>query len=259
MSQRERAALAPLAWGRARRRAGVVPRPVAGQVKRAMAAQNPSSRLRVLVANQRPHRLALLSRVIEGLGHQIVAQEVVVEAVGPDTARVRPDVALVGLGADPAHAHELISAIVREAFCPVIALIPDYDADWIEEAARRGIFAYIVDARPEEIQSAIDIALGRFVEYATLKGAFEQRDLALQEQLGLLRTRQRLLVEVQDGILQQLTTVTLGLQLGQLAAPLAATGRAIELAKSIVTQTIDDLLVSGSTLDEILDGSSFER
>jgi len=217
-----------------------------------MTEQGGSRRLRVLVANQRPERLVMLAAVIERLGHEVVAQEVVVAEVGADTARVRPDVALVGLGADPAHAHDLISAIVREGFCPVIALIPDYDASWIEEAARRGIFAYIVDARPEEIQSAIDITLGRFVEHARLRGAFELRDLALNEQLELLRARQRLLVEVQDGILQQLTTVSLGLRLGQVDEPLAATERAIEQAKSIVTQTIEELLLSGAGLDDIL-------
>jgi len=220
-----------------------------------MTATDGPTRLRVLIANQRPDRLALLARVIEGLHHDIVAREVVVGDVGAVTARVRPDVALVGLGDDALHALELISEIVREAFCPVIALIPGYDAAWIEEAARRGIFAYIVDARPEEIQSAIDIALGRYVEYVRLQGAFEQRDLALQQHLGLLRKRQQLLLEVQDGILQQLTAASLGMQLGELAEPLAATGRAIVQAKSIVSQTIDELLESGSTLGDVLSDS----
>ena len=87
---------------------------------------------------------------------------------------MRPDVALVGLGTDSDHALGLISAIVREAFCPVIALIPVYDAPWIEEAARRGIFAYIVDARPEEIHphpranAEVDV---KPLDPAALKGA----------------------------------------------------------------------------------------
>jgi AmiR/NasT family two-component response regulator len=218
----------------------------------AATTRNGTTRLRVLIANQRPEHLAVLGSVIERLGHEIVAEEVDVGDVGAGTARMRPDVALVGLGADAAHALDLISAIVREAFCPVIALIPDYDADWIEEAARRGIFAYIVDARPEEIQSAIDIGLNRFVEFARIRGAFDERNRILQQQVELLRNRQGLLLAVQDGILQQLTTASLGLQLGEIEGPLAATGRAIEQAKSIVSQTIEELLVSGSSLDDIL-------
>jgi AmiR/NasT family two-component response regulator len=217
-----------------------------------MTTLNGSARLRVLIANRRPDHLAVLGSVIEALGHEVAAEEVVVGDVGADTARLRPDVALVGLGDEPDHALELISAIVREAYCPVIALIPDYDAKWIEEAARRGIFGYIVDARPEEIQSAIDIALSRFVEHAELTGAFNRRNLALQQQLELLRSKQALLLGVQDGILQQLTTASLGLQLGEVQGPLSATGVAIERAKAIVSQTIEELLASGSTLDDVL-------
>src|ERR1700722_2240117 len=177
--------------------------------------KNGAQRLRVLIANQRPDHLALLATVIERLGHEVVAEEIDVGDVGAGTARVPPDVALVGLGTDPEHALELISAIVREAFCPVIALIPNYNAQWIEEAARRGIFAYIVDARPEEIQSAIDIGLNRFLEYARLQGAFDRHDAALRHQLELLRSKQALLLGVQDGILQQLTAASLGLQIGE--------------------------------------------
>jgi two-component system, response regulator / RNA-binding antiterminator len=217
-----------------------------------MSTQNGTRRLRVLIANQRSDHLALLATVIERLGHEVVAEEIDVTDVGAGTARMRPDVALVGLGTDAEHALELISAIVRETFCPVIALIPNYDESWIEEAARRGIFAYIVDARPEEIQSAIDIGLNRFLEFARLQGAFDQQDAALQQQLELLRSNQALLLEVQDGILQQLTTASLCLQVGEIDSALAATGRAIEQAKSIVTQTIDELLIGGSTIDEIM-------
>ena len=67
------------------------------------------------------------------------------------------------------HALDMISEIVHEASCPVIALI-DADAPiWFNEAAKRGIFAYIVEARAEEMQSAIDIMLRRFSEYPNLE------------------------------------------------------------------------------------------
>jgi len=32
---------------------------------------------------------------------------------------------------------------VSEAFCPVIALLDTYDGAWVNEAAARGVFAYI--------------------------------------------------------------------------------------------------------------------
>ena len=131
--------------------------------------------LRVLIANEKRDRLELLAQVVSGLGHEVIAREIYVKEVGAVTARERPDVALVGLGLNSEHALELISEIVREASCPVIALLAADDPAYIREAAKRGIFAYIVDTTPEELQSAIDITLQRFTEYHSLQGAFGRR------------------------------------------------------------------------------------
>jgi chemotaxis response regulator CheB len=79
--------------------------------------------LRVLIANERKDRLALVAPIVAALGHEVIAREIEVEDVGPVTARERPDVALVGLGASSEHALDLIDKIVREATCPVIALL----------------------------------------------------------------------------------------------------------------------------------------
>ena len=108
--------------------------------------------------------------------------------VGPVTAREQPDVALVGLGLHSEHALELITEIVREASCPVIALLSANDPAYVHEAAKRGVFAYIVDGSPEELQSAIDITLQRFAEYQNLQGAFGRRAL-IEQAKGILMAR----------------------------------------------------------------------
>jgi hypothetical protein len=51
--------------------------------------------------------------------------------------RERPDVALVGLGLSSEHALDLITEMVREASCPVIALLTAKDPAYVREAARR--------------------------------------------------------------------------------------------------------------------------
>src|SRR2546425_1475713 len=124
--------------------------------KRAMT-ETEISHLRVLIANERRDRLELLAQVVAGLGHEVIAREVDVREVGQVTAREHPDVALVGLGLSSEHALELITEIVHESSCPVIALLSARDPAYIHEAAKRGVFAYIIDASPEELQSAIDI------------------------------------------------------------------------------------------------------
>ena len=146
------------------------------------------SHLRVLIANERRDRLELLAQVVAGLGHEVIAREIDVREVGAVTAREHPDVALVGLGLSSEHALELIAEIVHESTCPVIALLTARDPAYIHEAAKRGVFAYIVDADAEELQSAIDITLQRFAEYHNLQGAFGRRAL-IEQAKGILMAR----------------------------------------------------------------------
>jgi response regulator NasT len=131
--------------------------------------------LRVLIANERKDRLAIVAPIVAGLGHEVIAREIDVADVGQVTARERPDVALVGLGESSEHALGLIDKIVREAACPVIVLIHAPDPEFVKEAARRGIFAYITDGDPQDWQSSIEIVLRRFAEYHDLEGAFGRR------------------------------------------------------------------------------------
>jgi AmiR/NasT family two-component response regulator len=144
--------------------------------------------LRVLIANEKRERLELLAQVVAGLGHEVIAREIHVQDVGAVTARERPDVALVGLGLSSQHALALIDEIVREAACPVIALLSAEDPAYVHEAAKRGIFAYILHDNPRELASAIDITLQRFAEYNSLQGAFGRR-ATIEQAKGILMAR----------------------------------------------------------------------
>jgi response regulator NasT len=153
-----------------------------------------SRQLRVLIANEKRVRLESLARVVAGLGHEVIAREISVADVAAVTAREHPDVALVGLGLHSDHALDLISEIVREASCPVIALLSAKDPGYVREAAKRGVFAYIVDTTPEELQSAIDITLQRFAEYHGLQGAFGRRAI-IEQAKGILMARHAITAE----------------------------------------------------------------
>jgi response regulator NasT len=131
--------------------------------------------LRVLIANERKDRLALVAPIVAGLGHEVIAREIEVSDVGAVTARERPDVALVGLGQSSGHALDLIDRIVHEAACPVIVLLHGRDAAFVREASKRGVFAHISDADVDDWQSSIDIVLRRFAEFHELEGAFGRR------------------------------------------------------------------------------------
>jgi AmiR/NasT family two-component response regulator len=153
------------------------------------AQPEPVEHLRVLIANELDERLDRVSRVVEGLGHEVVARSLDPQSVGPLSREERADVAVVGLGLDSAHALDLIDQIVREASCPVIALLDARDPSLVTEAAMRGIFAYVViDGGSEDLQNAIEITVRRFAEFHNLQGAFGRR-ATIEQAKGILMAR----------------------------------------------------------------------
>ena len=144
--------------------------------------------LRVLIANERKDRLALVAPIVASMGHEVIARSIEVNDVGAVTARERPDVALVGLGESSEHALQLIEKIVNEAACPVILLLHTSDPEFVRDASKRGIFAYIIDGDAVEMQSSIDIVLRRFTEFQDLEGAFGRRALT-ERAKGILMER----------------------------------------------------------------------
>ena len=133
-------------------------------------------RLRVLVTDGPGMRLEQVTHTVAGLGHDVIARESSLPEVARITATERPDVALVIVHEGNTKGLEMIDRIVHEAACPVIAVLDVQDRTFVQEAAKRGIFAYIAHGDdPQEMQSAIDIVLRRFAENHNHEGAFGRR------------------------------------------------------------------------------------
>jgi AmiR/NasT family two-component response regulator len=133
-----------------------------------------------------------ITRVVQQLGHEVVARGVDVQQIGQLSRAQRADVALVSVGLDSAHALELITKIVHEAACPVIALLDVADPAYVDEAAKRGVFAYVVmNSDSDELRSALDITLRRFAEFQGLQGAFGRRAI-IEQAKGILMARNAL-------------------------------------------------------------------
>jgi two-component system, response regulator / RNA-binding antiterminator len=149
----------------------------------------PFQRLCVLIADERDDRLATITRVVEQLGHEVAARGDDLSLVGELSRTEEADVALVGLGLDSSQALETISKLVHEAACPVIAVLDAADPTYVREAAKRGVFAYVVmGGDPDELRSALDITLLRFAEFHNLQGAFGRRAI-IEQAKGILMAR----------------------------------------------------------------------
>ncbi len=145
--------------------------------------------LRVLVADGLTPLQRAVTATVTSLGHSVIAVEDSLARVGAVTAAEMPDVALVIVGESSDDALRTIREIVAEAACPVIAILAVEDADFIDQAARLGIFAHILGGKDlAELQSSMDIALRRFAEYHALEGAFGRRALT-ERAKGVLMER----------------------------------------------------------------------
>jgi response regulator NasT len=160
-------------------------------------------RLQVLIANEKAERLDSITAIVEHLGHEVVGRGVEVSDVGPLSRNTGAEVALVGLGLDDEHALDEISAIVHEAACPVIALLDATDPRYVDEAARRGVFAYVVleGDGSEELQGALDVTLRRFAEFQNLQGAFGRRAI-IEQAKGILMERNRISADAAFALLK---------------------------------------------------------
>jgi AmiR/NasT family two-component response regulator len=144
--------------------------------------------LRVLVCDGPGVRLDQVTQTVAELGHDVIARESSLPDVAHLTAVERPDVAVVIVHEGTTKALQLIDQIVHEAACPVIAVLDVQDRAFINEAAKRGIFAYIAGHDPDEMQGSIDIVLRRFAEYHALEGAFGRRSVT-ERAKGILMER----------------------------------------------------------------------
>jgi AmiR/NasT family two-component response regulator len=153
----------------------------------------PNRPLLIMIAHERPDRLSQVTQVVTKLGHQVIERAIGIVEVGRATIEAQPDVAIVIVGPDSElQALRSIDRIVKEAACPVIAILDVHDRAFINEAAKRGIFAYIADGDdPDELQSSIDIVLRRFAEYHALEGAFGRRAIT-ERAKGILMERHRI-------------------------------------------------------------------
>jgi AmiR/NasT family two-component response regulator len=147
--------------------------------------------LRVLVADARQKYLEAISTAVRDLGHEVIAHEVEIAKVGQATVEHRPDVAIVALHEDTHHALELITEIVDEATCPVMALADGASRDFVAEAAQRGVFAYLDSTEETELQGGIDVALQRYQQYRKLLSAFDRR-ARIERAKGILMERHSL-------------------------------------------------------------------
>ena len=151
--------------------------------------------LRVLTANEDRDALDQTAAILRGLGHEVTSYAVGVQEAADKVAEDDPDIAVVVLHEDDAHALELIDELTDWASGPVIALVDVDHEGFVEQAAERGIDAVARPVTPEAVSGAIEVAVRRYAErralsqeVAVLEGALARRSV-IERAKGILMER----------------------------------------------------------------------
>jgi AmiR/NasT family two-component response regulator len=159
-----------------------------------VANVNGQAALRVLLADEDKGALKVIAAQVRELGHKPTEIAVDLREAAEAIARDDPDLAIVVVYRDDGHALDLIEEINAYSTGPVIALLDREDAEFVAEAADRGIFAYARQETTESIQAAIEVAMRRWRDQHELNEQVERLEGALQR---------RALIERAKGILME--------------------------------------------------------
>jgi len=149
----------------------------------------------VLAADEDRRALDTTTEVLRGLGHEVTSYAARVDEAVAKIAADDPDLSVVVLHGDDAHALELIDELSEAASGPVVALLESEDAAFLSAAAERGLDAFASPVTPERVQGAIEVAMRRHAErrqladeVAQLQGALERRAV-IERAKGVLMER----------------------------------------------------------------------
>jgi len=150
--------------------------------------------LRILAADEDESTLRATDALLAGLGHEVTAHAVSPTQAAELIARDDPDLSVVVVDDDDAHALDLIEEIREYASGPLIVLLSSHESHFISSAAERGIDAFARPQFDDEVKAAIELVMKRHAEKAQLAEQVEQLEGAL-ERRGTIERAKGILME----------------------------------------------------------------
>ncbi len=150
--------------------------------------------LRILIADDEAIIRLGLKKMLEELGHHVVAAAVDGVAAVELARRTQPDLAILDVRMPRLDGLEAARQIVEERPVPIVLLTAYSDRATVERAKATAVLAYLVKPVKEvELGPTIEIALGRFEEQQILAAEREELADALETRELIARAKQVLI------------------------------------------------------------------
>lgn len=127
-------------------------------------------RLRVLLVDQEPGRVAILETALHDAGYDVVSKLRDVSQLSEQVASFKPDVVIVDMDSPDRDCLESMAVLNRSNPCPVVMFSDNDDDSMIAKAIQVGVSAYVADGMsPERVKPVIQVAMARFREFQALR------------------------------------------------------------------------------------------
>ena len=204
-----------------------------------------SQALNVLIAEDEVPIAMGLARQLELLGHRVVAQAADGRQAVEMAAQQPVDLAVLDIRMPELDGIDAARRINEHRATPVIMVTAYCQDDLVARAAEVGVYAYLAKpVRPDELRSAIAIAMKRFGESRGMADEVEQLKLTLQE---------RKVIERAKGVIMR----RLGLTEEQAYQRLRRESQNTRKSMGKIAQAVieaESLLASKETVDPAADG-----
>ena len=149
--------------------------------------------LRILIADDESIIRLDLKKILESMGHKVVAEASDGKSAVEQARRGELDLAILDIKMPEMDGLDAAKILTQEKICPVLLLTAYSQQDLIDRAKEAGVFGYLVKPFKEaDLLPAIEIAISRYKEM-----------MALEQELGSVQEalESRKLVDRAKGIL----------------------------------------------------------
>jgi response regulator NasT len=151
--------------------------------------------LRVMLVDRDPGPSELLELALAKGGHRVIARIGDDATLSDEVTKHQPDVIVIDMETPGRDTLEQMREINHDQPKPIILFSDQRDPDYIRQAVRAGVSAYVVDGLSRDrVMPIVEVAVARFREFQSLKQELEETKTRLAD---------RKLIEKAKGLLMK--------------------------------------------------------
>jgi response regulator NasT len=151
--------------------------------------------LRIMLVDEDDERGAVLQEALAEAGYRVVARLRNEENLAVAVREYKPDMVIIDMEAPGRDTLEQMREVSRDNPKPIVLFSNNRDSEYIRQAVRAGVSAYVVDGLSRDrILPIVEVAMARFSEFQVLRRELEDTRARLAD---------RKLVEKAKGLLMK--------------------------------------------------------